>query len=668
MSFVTNLGMEHTSVEGDQNQTGTDLIQGLIIEGAEIMIGMIASIILDTEGTITLVGQSPNIRRTTSQIMIKINPTWFNNISLDTDPTTNPARKINMQQDYNLNEIQTPVNARALEDLLIKSNYDKTETKFLIQGFTKGFSIGYSGPLSRQNYSNNIPFTVGDKFDMWDKIMSEVAKNRVSGPYLTIPYQNFMQSPIGLVPKAGNKTRLIFHLSYQFSEEEKSLNCYRPKEICSVKYNDLDYAVHACLNIKEMYQSTGRFLPQLFFAKSDLVSAFRMLPIKPEHRCWLIFKATNPYNNQVAFFVDKCLPFGASISCSHFQRFSNALRHLLEFLTGKKFAVTNYLDDFLFIDTTAPGCNALVSKFLKLCSDISLPVSLEKTEWATTRITFLGILLDGKNFVLSIPLDKQEKARKLLEYFQDKKKATVKQLQVLTGYLNFLSKAIFPGRAFTRRIYAKYSGAKDKLKPYHHVYLDKEFKFDCQVWREFLQSRNLNSIVCRPMIDLNLAITAQELNFYTDASANATLGFGGIFNRAWICQQWEPGFIATYNPSIEYLELFALCAAILTWGGNLRNKRVIVYCDNMSVVNMINKSSSSCKNCMVLIRLLVLSGLTDNRRVFAKHVVGKNNELADSLSRLQMSRFTRLSSNRKMDLLLTKISSMIWPASKLWVS
>ena len=81
----------------------------------------------------------------------------------------------------------------------------------------------------------------------------------------------------------------------------------------------------------------------------------------------------------------------------------------------------------------------------------------------------------------------------------------IKELQVLTGYLNFLTKAIFPGRTFTRRIYTKYANLKNarvgnKLRPHHHVRLDSEFRFDCEIWRTFLlHHRNL--AVCRPMVD-----------------------------------------------------------------------------------------------------------------------------------------------------------------------
>ena len=75
----------------------------------------------------------------------------------------------------------------------------------------------------------------------------------------------------------------------------------------------------------------------------------------------------------------------------------------------------------------------------------------------------------------------------LLNDLTGKKKVTVKYLQVLTGYLNFLTKAIFAGRTFTRRIYSKFSNLQAMgLKGHHHVKVDQELRFDCDIWKTFL--------------------------------------------------------------------------------------------------------------------------------------------------------------------------------------
>ena len=59
--------------------------------------------------------------------------------------------------------------------------------------------------------------------------------------------------------------------------------------------------------------------------------------------------------------------------------------------------------------------------------------------------------------ILAIPEEKRLCAVELQTEFMAKKKATIKDLQKLCGFLNFLGKAIYPGRTFTTRMYAKYS-------------------------------------------------------------------------------------------------------------------------------------------------------------------------------------------------------------------
>ena len=278
------------------------------------------------------------------------------------------------------------------------------ESQFLIQGFRQGFSIGYQGLINRQSKSNNIPFTkgVGDRQDMWQKIMAEVDASHVAGPFREIPFMNYIQSPIGLIPKHGGKTRLIFHLSYNFTQDpnDASLNHFTPRQMCSVHYNDLDFAVRCCLktNARARSQSrSGMETGLVYLAKTDLRMAFCMLPVKKGDWKWLVFKAVDPQTGNIMYFVDKCLPFAASISCTLFQRFSNALHHILTVITGTKYTITNYLDDFLFTEISQSTCNKMVSDFIEICKKINLPIAHDKTKYATTSIIFLGILLDGEH-------------------------------------------------------------------------------------------------------------------------------------------------------------------------------------------------------------------------------------------------------------------------------
>ena len=87
--------------------------------------------------------------------------------------------------------------------MLQDAKYDQERIDYLYKGFTEGFSLGYSGPQFRHDRSANLPFRVGNKFQLWEKIMKEVEAKRYAGPYEEIPFEYYVQSPVGLVPKDG---------------------------------------------------------------------------------------------------------------------------------------------------------------------------------------------------------------------------------------------------------------------------------------------------------------------------------------------------------------------------------------------------------------------------------------------------------------------------------
>ena len=587
--------------------------------------------------------------------------------------TPNTSEQPMFYTNHNLIDIVTPVNVRVLERLLQETHYPEDKTKYLVQGFSTGFDIGYMGPVERQDTANNLPFQVGvgSKIDMWNKIMKEVKEKRYAGPFDNPPYDKFIQSPIGLVPKACNQTRLIFHLSYDFKNGNKSVNHHTPRDLCTVHYSDIDHAIEGSFRWKNkdiVAQKSGIAL--IFYSKTDLKSAFRILPLKPQCYCWLLMRAIHPITNKIVWFVDKNLPFGSSISCSQFQKFSDCLKHIVEYKTGRPGAVTNYLDDFLFIAPTQSTCNYMVSTFLQVCEEVGVPVSHEKTVLACDKLQFLGLILDGRRFMLTIPDDKKVRAYNVLNKLICSRSATIKELEQITGLLNFLSKAIVPGRTFAMRMYAKYSrlNIAPKLRMHHHIKLDREFKDDCRMWLSLLNNHTSN-VISRPFLDQSIPReNAEEIQFHSDATANEKLGFGIIFGTNWTYQAWEPGFIKKWNPSIEFLELYAVCMGVFMWTHKLIGRRIILFCDNKSVCGMINSTVSRCRYCMVLIRKLTLRSMQFNCRIFAEHIEGKKNFLSDSLSRIKIQKFKKdaKTHHREIDEFPTSLNLELWPLNRFW--
>ena len=241
-----------------------------------------------------------------------------------------------------LTNIVTPVDADVLHDLLMESKYDVDETNFLVSGFQNGFSLGYSRKEKVKLTSRNLKLRTGNETILWNKVMKEVKAERYAGPFTEIPFEDdFIQSPIGLVLKDGGKAcRLIFHLSHPKNGKD-SVNINTPHESCRVNYAEFDHAVKLCMG-----EGVGCHV-----GKSDMKSAFRNLGILKRHWRYLILKVRDPKDRKTYYFIDKCLPFGAAISCVHFQRFSNAMAHLVRWRmkqeTRKDKPVINYLDDFL---------------------------------------------------------------------------------------------------------------------------------------------------------------------------------------------------------------------------------------------------------------------------------------------------------------------------------
>ena len=114
------------------------------------------------------------------------------------------------------------------------------------------FSIEYKGNRNVVREAPNLKLTVGTKTDLWNKVMKEVKEKRYAGPYTRPPFDNYIQSPIGLVPKDGGRaTRLIFHLSYPRTKDGQavnlSINANTPKSLSSVSYPDFSEAIKLCI-------------------------------------------------------------------------------------------------------------------------------------------------------------------------------------------------------------------------------------------------------------------------------------------------------------------------------------------------------------------------------------------------------------------------------------
>ena len=160
---------------------------------------------------------------------------------------------------------------------------------------------------------------------------------------------------------------------------------------------------------------------------------------------------------------------GASSSCKIWESFSTAL----EWIAKSKLAtsgVLHLLDDFLLIDKTFSACEQNLSRFLAMCDDLGVPMAPEKTMGPSSVLCFAGI-------------EPEKKLRKCVIYeFLRLKKVSLKEMQSLTGLLNFTCSVIIPGRTFLRRMINLTVGVN---RPTHLIRLTRIVKDDLKLWLEF---------------------------------------------------------------------------------------------------------------------------------------------------------------------------------------
>ena len=478
-------------------------------------------------------------------------------------------------------------------------------------GFVKGFSISsFNVPPSDLSCNKNLQSAQLYPNIVTEKLLKEQGQGRISQPFTSPPLSNMVISPLGLQPKkVEGQYRVIHHLSFP---KGLSVNDSIDKSVSTVKYATVGQAIQHILN----------FGPGSYMAKTDIKSAFRIIPVSPADYHLLGFQWQGKY------YYDKCLPMGCSSSCAIFESFSTALEWIIQ-RKLPQVAVLHILDDFLFISDSYSRCQTALTTFKQLCQDIGVPLASETTVGPACSLEFAGIFLDTRSMQASLPPDKVSKFMTYINDLQTSKSATLKQIQSLAGMLNFACVVIAPARAFSRRLHDLSIGL---TKPYHHRKITKQVRLDLDVWKNFLHHHNTKTFF------LDLKFKSQDtLHLFTDSSS--TIGYGGYFGPHWFAGKWPD---ACLGLNIALLEIYPICLAIKLWGPDLSNRCIILNSDNMAVVHILNSFTSKDQSILKLLRVIVLDCMFHNILIRSKHISGIRNVCADLLSRDRIPEALRL--------------------------
>lgn len=344
--------------------------------------------------------------------------------------------------------------------------------------------------------------------------MTEVLNGHTGGLFLSPPFINFCISALGLVPKKhSEKWHTIFHLSYP-KNSSTSINANIPIEDYTLQYVTIDNAIYLLLSLGK-----GAFM-----SKTDIQSAFRIIPIHPHDWELLGMQWKGLY------FFDTVLPFG--LRSAHF--LFNLLSDVLEWIIRNKLSITgvlHILDDF-FIALPPPRsqCSTALCHLLTVVMDLDIPLASGKTFAPSTQLEFMGILLDSSQMEARLPDDKLNRLCSLVSAWQSKTSCRLRDLQSLIGSLHFACKVLAPGHPFLSRMIALIRGLSN---PSSFIRLSREFQKDLDMWALFLASWNGVNLFLPPF-----SPCSNFVSLATDASGS--IGYGAFSPLHWFNGKWLP--------------------------------------------------------------------------------------------------------------------------------
>ena len=298
-------------------------------------------------------------------------------------PLANAAKnKVEQLRGSRKPRVSTPIDIDKLETELA-NHPNRTFVSNLLSMLREGARIGYSGPRFPR-VSPNLISAVQHPEVVTLNLNKEVNLGWVAGPYSFPPLPALQCHPVGVVPKKHSSDwRTIYHLSYPQGD---SINDHIPKDPFSLSYVRVDDAI-------SIIQSLGK---GAFMAKTDLKSAFRLIPVHPDD--WNLLGIYW----QSRYFVDMYLPFGLRSSPFLFNQLSDSIEWILKHNYGLHHVI-HILDDFFIAEPSKVLCLESFSTLLRVFMSLNAPLVASKTIGPSQVHEFMGIVLDSVRMEASPP-------------------------------------------------------------------------------------------------------------------------------------------------------------------------------------------------------------------------------------------------------------------------
>nr|XP_031860706.1 uncharacterized protein CI109_003749 [Kwoniella shandongensis]KAA5527778.1 hypothetical protein CI109_003749 [Kwoniella shandongensis] len=438
-----------------------------------------------------------------------------------------------------------------------------------------------------------------------DFLRAETARRLAEGEIaVTDPSSLQFCLPLAAVPKERSKLRAIHDL--------RALNDLVPKDFGYIAYSDLDDLLLALSSAP-----VGCFL-----WKVDLSNAFRHL------RLCLGAQFCAGFSLDGIFYRDLCMPFGSRVAPFSFNLLAEALHWIL--LKCGASRLFHYLDDFYGFTTSLESARWTMSLFFTICSCLGISVNQKKCLGPSTRLIILGIEVDTVAMVARLDSTRVERIRSELLDLIRRQTGSRKELESMTGQLNFACRVIPLGRSFLSSFYSAISNSPPH--PLLRRRLPPALLADLRWWLDLLTDWNGVRLLQPP--------PAPTVSVWTDASGlRGGGGHVGAAGRA--TDAFSYSFPSRHlSKDITFKELHAVLHAVTTFNSddNWRGCHISFYIDNQAAVHSLRSGYIRNDSAQTLIRRFWLLAARGGYSFSTVWLSSSDNGLADALSRFDWTR------------------------------
>ena len=267
----------------------------------------------------------------------------------------------------------------------------------------------------------------------------------------------------------------------------KSDGSIRPITVCKcpigVSINNFMDSVCESFSYVSFDQVCSVMSADCFMSVLDIKSAYRSVNIFPDHRQYQGFLWDVSGCGIDQTMVDNCLCFGLKSAPYLYTQITEFVMRTMSQLGFP--GVFGYLDDFIAVSPTELQCKKVMSVLIDVLQCLGFVGAWKKVVPPCQSVTYLGILLDSVSMTLSLPAPKVVKLKKIISSYDGKTFASLKDLQVLAGYLSHASTVVRGGRTFSRINLLKFTSGSSEV-----CRLPDWFREDLCWWLHFIEYFN----------------------------------------------------------------------------------------------------------------------------------------------------------------------------------